>query len=347
MKLGWVILGLMVVVGAEAEHRRKVDEEVPDDVRMKEGKVQEERKVQEEQKVQEKTEEEEEEEEEEEGLDVRQAAGQRQRMTTNIPYYTPTTTPPTTTTHDNTPPDYSSSEFRPVDCADLLMSGETTSGVYDIYPFTCKCDGEKIRVWCDMETDGGGWTVFLSRQQQNPQLDFNRTWSEYKEGFGNPYGEYWLGNDNLHFITYGRSYTLREDFYSLSYGLSYDTWQSFKVNDENNRYHLSLSGDAAGTHYTGFSSQSGRYFTTFDQDNDYASDNSAVKHGGGWWYYRGTYFYPTNNNYTTTLKVSGYSNMQKVTSLKMMIRPRICDASVKTIHLRNLPCTSCQSNTQA
>lgn len=46
-----------------------------------------------------------------------------------------------------------------------------------------------------MESDGGGWTVFLSRQDTSPypQVDFNRTWQDYKVGFGSPYNEYYLG----------------------------------------------------------------------------------------------------------------------------------------------------------
>lgn len=59
--------------------------------------------------------------------------------------------------------------------------------------YRCKCEAQKVRVWCDMDTDGGGWTVFLTRQKQTPQLEFNRSWVEYRSGFGDPHGEYWLG----------------------------------------------------------------------------------------------------------------------------------------------------------
>ncbi len=32
-------------------------------------------------------------------------------------------------------------------------------------------------------------------------VDFYRTWDEYKFGFGNLQGEFWLGNDHIHKIT--------------------------------------------------------------------------------------------------------------------------------------------------
>ena len=54
---------------------------------------------------------------------------------------------------------------------------------------------ETVEVWCDMDTDGGGWTVFLNRQRQTPKLDFAQTWTTYADGFGSPTGEYWLGED--------------------------------------------------------------------------------------------------------------------------------------------------------
>ena len=48
-------------------------------------------------------------------------------------------------------------------------------------------------MWCDMTSDGGGWSVFLSREEQEPPLAFNRTFDEYATGFGDASGEFWLG----------------------------------------------------------------------------------------------------------------------------------------------------------
>lgn len=45
----------------------------------------------------------------------------------------------------------------PQDCAQHLMNGDTLSGVYTIF---LKGDlSQKLQVYCDMATDGGGWIV--------------------------------------------------------------------------------------------------------------------------------------------------------------------------------------------
>lgn len=50
---------------------------------------------------------------------------------------------------------------RPKDCAQVLLNGETTSGLYTVY-----IGGEEsqpVQVYCDMSTDGGGWMVSESK----------------------------------------------------------------------------------------------------------------------------------------------------------------------------------------
>lgn len=54
-------------------------------------------------------------------------------------------------------------------------------------------------MFCDMETNGGGWTVIQRRKIG--LTSFNRDWKHYKNGFGSIRGDFWLGNDHIFRLT--------------------------------------------------------------------------------------------------------------------------------------------------
>ncbi|GIY47502.1 hypothetical protein CEXT_675221 [Caerostris extrusa] len=64
-------------------------------------------------------------------------------------------------------------------------------------------------VYCDMDTDGGGWTQSLKclhRFLDNVMYslivgDFYNDWESYKAGFGNMTRDFWLGNDNIYALS--------------------------------------------------------------------------------------------------------------------------------------------------
>ena len=80
-------------------------------------------------------------------------------------------------------------------CAELYKSGERINGVYTIDPD----DSGAFDVFCDQTTAGGGWTVFQKRLDGS--VDFSRGWADYKRGFGNLNGEFWLGLDKINRLT--------------------------------------------------------------------------------------------------------------------------------------------------
>ncbi|XP_048212857.1 tenascin-R isoform X2 [Perognathus longimembris pacificus] len=166
----------------------------------------------------------------------------------------------------------------PQDCAQHLMNGDTLSGVYTIF-----LNGElsqKLQVYCDMTTDGGGWIVFQRRQ--NGQTDFFRKWAEYRVGFGNLEDEFWLGLDNIHRITSQGRYELRVDMRDGQETV-FAHYDKFSVEDSRSLYKLRIGG-YNGTAGDSLSYHQGRPFSTEDRDNDVAVTNCAMSYKGAWWY---------------------------------------------------------------
>ncbi|GIX84974.1 piggyBac transposable element-derived protein 4, partial [Caerostris darwini] len=47
---------------------------------------------------------------------------------------------------------------RPRDCSEVLSTGQNRSGVYTVWPMSRFTASKSVDVYCDMDTDGGGWT---------------------------------------------------------------------------------------------------------------------------------------------------------------------------------------------
>ena len=168
------------------------------------------------------------------------------------------------------------------DCLSLLKSGRTQSGVYTVNP-----DGKgSFNVYCDMRTDGGGWTVFQRRQDGS--VDFYRGWNDYKSGFGQLTAEFWLGNDKIHRLTAARPSSLRVELEDWNGVRVYAKYGKFNIGDEQAKYRLkvgSYSGTAGDSLGPGDYDLNNMAFTTKDRDNDkYDGINCAVSYTGAWWY---------------------------------------------------------------
>ncbi|XP_071622365.1 tenascin isoform X3 [Heliangelus exortis] len=166
----------------------------------------------------------------------------------------------------------------PKDCSQALLNGETASGLYTVY-----VNGDKaqpLQVFCDMGEDGGGWIVFLRRQ--NGKEDFYKNWKTYVAGFGDPKDEFWIGLENLHKITSQGQYELRVDLQDRG-ERAYAVYERFSVGDAKSRYRLRVDG-YSGTAGDSMTYHNGRSFSTFDKDNDSAITNCALSYKGAFWY---------------------------------------------------------------
>ncbi|XP_068759382.1 microfibril-associated glycoprotein 4-like [Montipora capricornis] len=162
-------------------------------------------------------------------------------------------------------------------CAELYKSGYKISGVYTIDP-----DGSNaFDVYCDQKTAGGGWTVFQKRLDGS--VDFIRGWSDYKRGFGNLNGEFWLGLDKIYRLTKTNS-RLRVELQDMKGRTAYAEYDFFAVSSERTNYKLAL-GTYSGTAGDSLSYHRGAAFSTKDRDNDnYPKSCSVHYKGAAWWF---------------------------------------------------------------
>ncbi|XP_058015692.1 tenascin isoform X4 [Ahaetulla prasina] len=166
----------------------------------------------------------------------------------------------------------------PKDCSQTLLNGEIASGLYTIYLYGNQ--SQPVEVYCDMSSDGGGWIVFLRRQ--NGEVNFYQNWRTYESGFGDPNNEFWLGLEKLHKITSQGPYELRVDLRDRG-ETAYALYNKFSVGDARTRYRLKVDG-YSGNAGESMSYHNGRAFSTFDKDNDSAITNCALSYKGAFWY---------------------------------------------------------------
>nr|XP_045001404.1 fibrinogen C domain-containing protein 1 isoform X1 [Jaculus jaculus] len=135
---------------------------------------------------------------------------------------------------------------RPRDCLDILLSGQQDNGIYSVFPIHYPAG---FQVYCDMHTDGGGWTVFQRREDGS--VNFFRGWEAYREGFGKLTGEHWLGLKRIHALTTQAAYELHVDLEDFDNGTAYAHYGSFgvglfSVDPEEDGYPLTVA-DYSGT----------------------------------------------------------------------------------------------------
>ncbi|XP_055378344.1 angiopoietin-2 isoform X1 [Condylostylus longicornis] len=171
-------------------------------------------------------------------------------------------------------------------CVDLLNAGMRQSGVFYLqirgttYWF--------LKVFCEQEIADGGWTVIQRRDDfGDPRENFNRDWSDYKNGFGDPAKEFWLGNENIYMLTNNEDYILRVELEDFEGNKRYAQYSHFKIHSESDYYKLEIdgyegtAGDSLNDPWYGANNSP---FSTYNRDNDRSSLNCASMLKGGWWW---------------------------------------------------------------
>ncbi|XP_033641686.1 ryncolin-1-like [Asterias rubens] len=207
-------------------------------------------------------------------------------------------------------------------CLKLYQAGSCQSGIYTIYPAGLT---EGVKVYCDMETDGGGWIVFQRRQDGS--VDFYRNWAEYQSGFGDLSTEFWLGNDILRDLTDSGQWRLRVDMADWDGNTAWASYDEFAVSGDKYTLHVgyydgnSSAGDSMAYH-------NDHSFSTKDQDNDaWVGIDCAQRDHGAWWFkacshahLNAGYYHHTHAHYAKGLlwaNWTGYLSSLKTCSMKI------------------------------
>ncbi|XP_058119875.1 fibrinogen-like protein A [Anopheles ziemanni] len=139
-----------------------------------------------------------------------------------------------------------------------------------------------FEVFCEQNKFEGNWTVIQHRFDGS--VDFYRNWTEYRNGFGNVDGEFWLGLEYVHQITKNRPHELLVEVKDFHGNYGYAKYGEFEIGDESEKYVLKKLGTYSGTAGDSMQTHKNKKFSTFGRDNDNFIGSCATKYHGAWWY---------------------------------------------------------------
>jgi len=122
----------------------------------------------------------------------------------------------------------------------------------------------------------------LIQQHVDKSSFFDRSWNEFRVGFGNPSGNFWLGNELIHQLTKDGGCKVRFDMQQeSSSNWFWAEYSTFDVADETNNYQLTVAGFSGSINYDALGPHNGAAFITHDRD---IANCAATPLQGGFWH---------------------------------------------------------------
>lgn len=115
---------------------------------------------------------------------------------------------------------------------------------------------------CENVEDDGNWILIQNRF--NGDVNFFRSWNEYKEGFGSIGGEFWMGLERLHDLTSSHLYELMITIEDFKGEKRFAKYAGFAVSSEAGGYALNVLGKYSGDAGDALSYHAGMKFSTYE-----------------------------------------------------------------------------------
>ena len=120
-------------------------------------------------------------------------------------------------------------------CADVPKYGRSETGFYSLHQGGRP---DLLKVYCDLSSSDGPWTVIQRRIYNTPPSDYaSKTWEDYKNGFGETESNFWLGNKYIHELT-KIPQRLKIVLYTEDFNVYEAVYEDFTLGDEASKFLL-------------------------------------------------------------------------------------------------------------
>lgn len=124
----------------------------------------------------------------------------------------------------------------------------------------------------------------MVQQRVDGSVDFNRSWVEYRDGFGavGESTEFWLGLEKLYQVTLSGSFELAIELKNETGWYGFARYKEFAISGEADQYKLYRLGSYSGSIGDKLGFHAGEF------DRFIVCDDQFL---GGWWFYNCEYWY--------------------------------------------------------
>lgn len=148
-------------------------------------------------------------------------------------------------------------------------------------PQKLRVGSQTVQGYCEQDDYGGGWLVIQRRSSGGLGAEcFNRSWADYRNGFGSLDGDHWWGLEKVHLLTKGHVHELLVEVTDGFWGIQWAKWNRFQLGSEMKRYEIVLLEGCSGNG-TCYGLEKGEPFNTFDRSSSESCEEMVRE--GGWW----------------------------------------------------------------